>query len=35
VLFKPKGAGTFNGLITLIDSASSKPQYIELMGASN
>jgi hypothetical protein len=35
VLFRPKGAGTYNGLITLIDSASSKPQYIELSGASN
>lgn len=35
VLFKPKGAGTYNGLITLRDSASSKPQYIELSGFSN
>jgi hypothetical protein len=35
VLFKPKGAGTYTGLITLTDSASSKPQYIELSGASN
>ena len=35
VLFRPKGAGTYNGLITLIDGASSKPQFIELSGASN
>jgi hypothetical protein len=35
VLFKPKGAGTYRGLITLIDGASSRPQFIELSGFSN
>jgi hypothetical protein len=33
VLFKPKSAGTVAGLITIIDSASSKPQFIELSGS--
>ncbi len=33
VTFKPTAQGTFNGLITLNDSASSKPQAIELSGA--
>jgi len=33
VIFKPKRPGTYTGLITLIDSASSKPQYIELSGS--
>jgi hypothetical protein len=33
VLFKPKSRGTHKGLITLIDSASSKPQFIELLGS--
>jgi hypothetical protein len=32
VLFKPKSRGTHKGLITLRDSASSKPQFIELLG---
>jgi hypothetical protein len=35
VLFKPSGAGAYTGLITLNDSASSKPQYVELSGSSN
>jgi hypothetical protein len=35
VRFNPKGAGTYTGQITLMDSASSKPQYVELSGASN
>jgi hypothetical protein len=35
VLFKPQGPGNYIGLITLIDGASSKPQFIELSGASN
>ncbi len=30
--FKPTSAGTQTGSITLIDSASSKPQFIELLG---
>jgi len=33
VLFKPPRAGTYAGLITLIDSASDKPQFIELSGS--
>lgn len=32
-LFQPTTTGSLAGLITLIDSASSKPQYIELLGA--
>jgi len=35
ILFKPPQAGSYTGLITLIDSASSKPQYIELTGSGN
>jgi hypothetical protein len=35
VLFKLKSAGTYTGLITLVDGASSKPQFIELSGFSN
>jgi FG-GAP-like repeat len=35
VLFKPEKAGTYTGLITLRDSASSKPQFIELSGNEN
>ena len=31
-VFDPKAAGTLKGLITLLDSASSKPQVIELSG---
>jgi hypothetical protein len=31
--FKPKNAGKLTGLITIVDSASSKPQYIELTGS--
>jgi hypothetical protein len=30
--FKPKLAGNFTGLITIADSASSKPQFVELTG---
>jgi hypothetical protein len=32
-VFRPKDAGTFAGLITIVDSASSKPQFIELAGS--
>jgi archaellum component FlaF (FlaF/FlaG flagellin family) len=32
-VFKPKSAGNFTGLITIIDSASSKPQFVELAGS--
>jgi hypothetical protein len=32
-LFQPTTTGSLTGLVTLIDSASSKPQYIELLGA--
>jgi Abnormal spindle-like microcephaly-assoc'd, ASPM-SPD-2-Hydin len=32
VKFEPKAAGTFTGLVTLTDSASSKPQFIDLTG---
>jgi hypothetical protein len=32
VIFQPKSEGTFSGLITIVDSASSKPQVIELSG---
>jgi VCBS repeat protein len=35
ILFEPNGAGTYTGLITLMDSASSKPQFIPLSGGSN
>jgi hypothetical protein len=28
--FEPKKSGTFTGLVTIVDSASSKPQYLEL-----
>jgi FG-GAP-like repeat/Abnormal spindle-like microcephaly-assoc'd, ASPM-SPD-2-Hydin len=31
-VFRPKSAGSHTGLITLVDSASSKPQVIELAG---
>jgi hypothetical protein len=31
-LFRPRAAGTFTGLITIVDSASSKPQYVDLTG---
>jgi hypothetical protein len=30
--FKTKTAGTYTGLITIVDSASSKPQFVELTG---
>jgi hypothetical protein len=32
ILYKPPRFGDYKGLITLVDSASSKPQYIELSG---
>ena len=32
-LFQPTTTGSLTGLVTLVDSASSKPQYIELLGA--
>jgi len=32
VVFDPKGIGTTNGLLSISDSASSKPQVIELSG---
>ncbi|MGA7909336.1 MAG: FG-GAP-like repeat-containing protein [Candidatus Sulfotelmatobacter sp.] len=32
-IFKPKKAGTFAGLITIVDNASLKPQIIELSGS--
>jgi hypothetical protein len=32
-LFQPTTTGSLGGLITLTDGASSKPQYIELLGA--
>jgi hypothetical protein len=35
VLFSPPRDGTYTGLITLLDSASSKPQFIELSGSGN
>jgi hypothetical protein len=35
VLFSPPRSGTYTGLITLLDGASSKPQYIELSGSGN
>ena len=31
--YKPKNAGTQTGLITIIDSASSQPQFVELTGS--
>jgi hypothetical protein len=31
--FKPKRAGNFTGLITIIDSASTRPQFVELTGS--
>lgn len=34
ILFRPKHSGAYTGLITLVDSASSKPQFIELSGSS-
>jgi hypothetical protein len=33
VLFKPKTAGTYAGSVTIIDGASSKPQFVELSGS--
>jgi hypothetical protein len=33
VQFKPKVQGTPTGLITIVDSASSKPQFVELLGS--
>jgi FG-GAP-like repeat/Abnormal spindle-like microcephaly-assoc'd, ASPM-SPD-2-Hydin len=35
VLFKPTHAGTYNGVVTINDNASSKPQFVELLGFSN
>ncbi|MFZ0318632.1 MAG: FG-GAP-like repeat-containing protein [Candidatus Sulfotelmatobacter sp.] len=32
-IFQPKSAGTQTGLITITDSVSSRPQYIELSGS--
>ncbi len=32
-LFRPRAAGTFTGSITIIDSASSKPQFVDLTGS--
>ncbi len=32
-VFRPKSAGSHTGLITLIDSASTKPQVVELTGS--
>ncbi len=32
-LFQPTTTGSLTGLVTLIDSASTKPQFIELLGA--
>jgi ASPM-SPD-2-Hydin domain-containing protein/HYDIN/CFA65/VesB family protein len=32
-LFRPRAAGTKTGLITIIDSASSKPQFVDLTGS--
>jgi hypothetical protein len=32
-VFKPTKAGTFTGLVTIVDSASSKPQFVELTGS--
>jgi hypothetical protein len=31
--FKPRSSGTYSGSIELVDSASSKPQFIELSGS--
>ncbi len=33
ITFSPKSAGQYSGLITIVDSASSKPQVIELSGS--
>jgi hypothetical protein len=33
VLFQPTTTGSFSGLVTIDDSASSKPLYVELLGA--
>ncbi len=35
VLFMPRRAGNYTGLITLRDSASSRPQFVGLSGSSN
>jgi hypothetical protein len=35
VLFKPSRAGSYAGLITIKDSATAKPQFVELLGFSN
>jgi len=32
LVFQPKAAGTHSGLLSLVDSASSKPQVVELSG---
>ncbi len=32
VLFEPPAVGSYTGLVTLVDSASSKPQVIEMVG---
>ncbi len=32
-LFKPRAAGTFTGSIEIVDSASSKPQFVDLTGS--
>jgi archaellum component FlaF (FlaF/FlaG flagellin family) len=32
-LFQPTIAGSLTGLVTLVDSASTKPQYVELLGS--
>ncbi|HEV3306380.1 MAG TPA: FG-GAP-like repeat-containing protein [Candidatus Sulfotelmatobacter sp.] len=31
--FKPKSTGTFSGVVTIIDSASTKPQFVDLTGS--
>jgi hypothetical protein len=35
VSFNPPRSGSYTGLITLVDSASSKPQFIQLSGSGN
>jgi hypothetical protein len=35
VFFRPEGAGPYTGLVTLRDSASDKPQFIQLSGSAN
>jgi hypothetical protein len=35
ILFRPPGNGEYSGLISLRDSASSKPQYISVSGSGN